>query len=109
MTPEECMPIAQGMLISGKSKGAVIRRLRKEGLRWKEARQVYKECVGVTAERKKSKRHINRRVGVVVFFIGFGGGLYCHFAMGDYSTIGYMFICAAVVMLAGILKFIFGV
>ena len=109
MTPEECMPIAQGMLISGKSKGQVLKRLRKEGLKWKEARQVYKECVGVTAERKQSKRVINRRIGAVIFFIGFGGSLYIHFSMGDYSTVGYMLIAASVVMLCGILKFLFGI
>lgn len=94
MTPEECMPIAQGMLISGKSKGAVLRRLRKEGLRRKEARQVYNECIGVTTERKQTKRIINRRIGAVIFFAGFGGSLYFHFSMGNYNTLGYMLICA---------------
>lgn len=109
MTPEECVPIAQGMLISGKSKAQVLRRLRREGLKRKEAREVYNECVGVTTERKQSSRVINRRAGAVIFFIGFSGALYIHFSMGDYNTLGYMLICAAVVMLAGILKFILGV
>ena len=109
MTPEECMPIAQGMLISGKSKGQVLRRLRKEGLKRKEAKQVYDECVGVTTDRKRSRRIVNRRVGAGIFFIAFGGGLYIHFAMTDYTTAGYMIVCAVVVMLCGILKFIFGI